>query len=302
MRTFPVLVTAALVAAAASAAVHLLVANPPREPASALPSDLGSRLTEIEDQSARLAQVLDRLAERVDQLGAGESRTVVPAVSDEQVRSAVAALLQAEGNGLVELASAAGSRGASDEAAPTAADVEAMFGKLTAPAVSWEQRERLWKEARDSGLIDEMVEKFEALAEANPQLADAQAALGDAYLQKLFTVPDNEKGDFATRADKAFDAALTIDSQHWEARFAKAVSLSFWPAFLGKGPAAMEHFGILMEQQESAAQPKPGFAQTYLFLGNMYEQRGESEKAREIWQRGYTRHPDDTGLREKVQQ
>ena len=122
-----------------------------------------------------------------------------------------------------------------------------------------------------------------------------------AYIQKLFGVTaDNEKGMWSIKADRAFDEALDIDPKHWGARFAKAVSLSFWPAPFGRGPEAMKHFEVLVEQQEASGGSNPGHAQTYLFLGNMYEQRGQAEKAREIWQRGYNLHPNSQELGGKV--
>ena len=102
---------------------------------------------------------------------------------------------------------------------------------------------------------------------------------GRAYLQKLFTVGGGpEAGVWGTKADKAFDGALAIDDHNWDARFAKAVSLSFWPPMLGKQNEAIKNFEVLVEQQ-SAQSSKSEFAQTYYFLGNMYTQTGDKDKA-----------------------
>ena len=56
--------------------------------------------------------------------------------------------------------------------------------------------------------------------------------------------------------------------------------------------------GIKVQQEQGP--PQPHFSQTYLFLGNMYEQRGELEKAAEIWASGLGYFPTDTELRSKV--
>ncbi len=101
------------------------------------------------------------------------------------------------------------------------------------------------------------------------------------------------------QADRAFDSALQVDPNHWEARFTKAVAFTFWPDFLGKKQQAIDQFEILITRQEQNAS-QPHFAQTYLFLGNLYEQRGQAEKAAEIWANGLGFFPADTDLRAKV--
>ena len=123
-----------------------------------------------------------------------------------------------------------------------------------------------------------------------------------AYLQKLFDIggASPEVGDLATQADLAFDRALELDPQNWDARFTKAVALSNWPAFLGRQPEAIAQFETLLAQQENSP-PNPQYAQTYLFLGNMYVQTGERAKAIETWQSGLARYPDDAALLEQLQ-
>jgi len=159
----------------------------------------------------------------------------------------------------------------------------------------WDNEE-LWERLRDEDRIEEVVAEFERLAEADPHNPDAQVALGGAYLQQLFGAGNTPKaGDLAVKADAAFDAALALDPDHWEARFSKAVSLSNWPAFLGKTGEAIQQFSILIEQQE-AGPVMDHHAQTYLFLGNLHRQTGDLEKARTIWQRGLALHPDSETL------
>ena len=69
------------------------------------------------------------------------------------------------------------------------------------------------------------------------------AALGQAYLQKCATIQDvREQGILAMQADKVFDTALTQDPSNWEARFTKAVAMSYWPTNLNKGDEVISIF------------------------------------------------------------
>jgi tetratricopeptide (TPR) repeat protein len=85
----------------------------------------------------------------------------------------------------------------------------------------------------------------------------------------------------------------------WDARFAKAVSLSFWPPLLGKQNEAIKNFEVLVEQQ--AGQPqKPEYAQTYWALGNMYTQSGDKAKALATWQQGLALYPGNAQLEAQI--
>ena len=91
---------------------------------------------------------------------------------------------------------------------------------------------------------------------------------------------------------------LELDDRHWEARFSKAVSYTFWPEFLGKRKPAIQHFETLVAQQE-AMPASPEQAQTYLYLGNLL-QRTDPAQARELWSKGARRHPDNQELAKKL--
>ncbi len=163
-----------------------------------------------------------------------------------------------------------------------------------------EERQALWTAAHEAGQSEELLAWFEARAKDNPTDADAQSDLGNALLQRLFVVPEGPlKGQLAMQADAAFDSALAIDDHHWEARFSKAVSLSFWPPVFGKQQEAINHFETLISQQAGQA-AHDGFASTHLLLGNMYEQLGQTEQAMAAWQAGAGLFPEDTGLAEQI--
>ena len=163
----------------------------------------------------------------------------------------------------------------------------------------WDE-EGLWQEVRDAGRIDEVVAEFERMALEDPNNPDLQVALAGAYLQQLFDAGASPlAGELALKADGAFDRALELDPQHWEARFSKAVSLSNWPAFLGKTAEAIHQFEVLVEVQRSQ-KPRPEFAQAYLYLGNLFQQTGEAEKAFESWRAGIAAYPDNVELRRQL--
>jgi tetratricopeptide (TPR) repeat protein len=181
-----------------------------------------------------------------------------------------------------------------------AISLETALAGVTDKSMSWEDREKLWKRIREAGLTDAVIAELEKRVAAKPKDPDAQTELGNAYLKKLQEVPQGpESGVWATKADQAFDKALEIDPEHWDSRFMKAVSLSFWPAALGKGPEAIKNFETLMNQQERQT-PHQGFESTYYFLGNMYLQAGQRDQAIATWQRGLRVFPDNTQLQQQL--
>ena len=179
-------------------------------------------------------------------------------------------------------------------------DGAALVALLGDPGLTGGEREALWQRLRDAGRMDDVVAEMERLAEMDANNPDTQVQLGSAYLHKLFELgPGPLAGQFAMKADGAFDRALELEPDHWEARFTKAVALSNWPAFLGKSGEAIQQFEILIENQAKGP-AKPSHSQSYLFLGNMYQQTGEGAKAIQAWRDGLARFPDDAGLRRQL--
>lgn len=289
MKLLPVLVLSALVAAlAAVATVSLTRGEAPAAGADATAEleRLADGLQSLQAQQRDLRAALDALA-----LQAGASG---PAVSAADIDAAVARWL--EGRDLAALVPPAGAGPVAVAAADGALDLDATFESLLDPELSWEDREALWKQVREAGLTDEMLALVEAFAAARPHDPDAQVFLGSSYLQKIYEVGNGpEAGAWAMKADAAFDAALALDDHHWDARFSKAVSLSFWPPMFGKQAEAINHFSTLIAQQEAGA-PKPGYAQTYMWLGNLYLQQGKNDLAKQAYEQGLAKFPQDPGL------
>jgi hypothetical protein len=173
---------------------------------------------------------------------------------------------------------------------------------LLSPQSSYPQKQEAWKQLRDLGKMDQAIAELERRVSGNPQVADYSATLGRAYLEKAGTIQDvREQGILGMKADLAFDEALKTDPNNWEARFTKAVALSYWPPQLNKGQEVIDHFTQLINQQEAQA-PQPQFAQTYVWLGDQYQKAGNADYARQIWERGAALYPNDATLPKRLTQ
>ena len=213
-------------------------------------------------------------------------RTAVPAVSNEQVAAAVEAYLRRRGNG-DEAALAANGAPAFD----FDKDFKALIG------TNYWQNTAAWKRAFAAGAMDDVIKKLEEMAKSNPNDIPTQMNLASAYM--AYMQMDQSKWQNSIKADQVFDKVLELDNTHWEARFTKAMSYTFWPKFLGKTKEAISHFETLVSQQEKMP-VEAHQAQTYLFLGNLLEEQGDTAKAKEMWQKGARRHPDNQDLAKKA--
>lgn len=279
--------------AAAYLVCSMTLDRPAPQAASASTDTELARLTgdvhAIQQSSAELGRKLDALESALASRPSGETR-----VPMADIEAAVARALAAQGGAAPAAVAAAPTPPvkAKRSAKQALADLEA--------AGSWDERTKLWKTLREEGVFDEVFALYEKRATDNPGDANAQVEYGTACLQKLFTVTDGpEKGVWATKADKAFDNALAIDDHNWGARFTKAVSLSNWPAFMGKQASAARQFETLIEQQKSGP-VSPEHAQTYFYLGNMYQSMGKSEQALATWRQGLEIFPGNTQLQGQI--
>jgi tetratricopeptide (TPR) repeat protein len=293
VKTLPVLLAALVAGALAGALATLLVAPP------AAPVEAGAGSEALERAVAQLAERTEQLARQLEDLEAHRAAPAAGRLSLDELDAAVARVLDgrgaAGGEGLHEEPLLADAQRTGPESAR--ARVEQAFEQLLAGELTQEQRQALWAELGSEGLSDELVALFEEQVEREPNNPDLRVELGSAYLQKVFEVGGSSPtaGLWAMKADGAFDAALALDDQHWEARFSKAISYSFWPPALGMQNKAIAQFETLVEQQEGQP-PSPQFAQTYYFLGNMYQQTGSPEKALATWQQGLALYPGDAQL------
>ncbi len=257
-------------------------------------------LSELRAENARLAAELER---RSDPLVAATGPAGASEIGEDEIAAALARWEAAHPpaeRAAAEAARAAVAPGLAGEPDLASVPIGELVRALSSEGFSSLERQELFQKLRENGRIDEYVAAIEELARANPDDVDLQVALGHAYLQKLFGVANSpEAGPLAFKSDAAFTRALELDENNWSARFAKAVSLSNWPAFLGRGPEAIEHFEILIEQQ-SGLPERNEFAMPYLFLGNMHQASGATDKALAAWRAGLERFPDFEDLQAAI--
>jgi hypothetical protein len=192
---------------------------------------------------------------------------------------------------------------AAAEATNTKVDVAAVrqaVDALTSPAVSYAQKRAVWKQLKENGGFDQVIRELEQHVVSDPGSAQNAAVLGNAYIQKCGTTSDvREQGILAMQADKLFDTALNLDPSNWEARFTKAVALSYWPPNMGKGEEVLQQFTTLIQQQETRP-PQPEFAESYVWLGEQYQKAGRNEDAQSVWERGAFLFPGNDRLKGKL--
>ncbi len=150
---------------------------------------------------------------------------------------------------------------------------------------------------RNEGLLPGVVAELEKRGREETNNPAIPATLGQAYLLQasLATNSIAEQGMLGLKADQTFDRALAQDAGNWEARYWKALAMSYWPSVLNKSQEVMQHFVKLVEQQE-AEPPQPQFADTYAMLGKQYLKAGYPEYAKQAWERGLVFFPNHEQL------
>jgi hypothetical protein len=172
----------------------------------------------------------------------------------------------------------------------------AAIDTLVSPRATYPEKQAAWKQLQDSGGLADAARELELRMAGDPNNALYPAALGQAYLKLCATSTDvRAQAIWAMTADGDFETALNLDPSNWDARYTKAVAMSYWPANLNKGDEVIQQFNILMGRQEQEA-PQPQFAQTYEWLGKQYLKAGQADAARQVWQRGASLYPDNQTL------
>jgi tetratricopeptide (TPR) repeat protein len=295
MKPILILSLAAILSASISFAVVRCAGSCAAAPAPAVGAEDVARLSRaLADSEARQAA----LAKSVEDLRAGLALR-----SSQDSRVPMGDIEGAVNRALAQQREATPASEAAAKEKPAAAkafDLHAAVQELQAPGLTREEKMAKWKAIADAGALDDAVAMFEQYAREHPGSAAAQVELGGAYLQKVFKAGNGpEAGVWATKADQAFDAGLAVDDHNWDARFSKAVSLSFWPPVFGKQTEAINHFEILAAQQaQQTSEPK--FAQTWLLLGNMYQQLGKADQALATWQKGLALFPGNESLQQQI--
>jgi tetratricopeptide (TPR) repeat protein len=162
-------------------------------------------------------------------------------------------------------------------------------------------KHEMFEQLRKNGQLDAVIAELQKRAAADPTNPEIPTTLGEATLNKVKalhdsgTADENEMGILAMQADQNFNTALKIDPQNWEAQFVKYSSMYYWPASPERDAQVAQQLSSLIDEQEGMPS-QPGFAQTYVVLGNQYQKMGKSEEARATWQLGLQKFPGDPTL------
>lgn len=177
--------------------------------------------------------------------------------------------------------------------------VKSLLGKEFTPALS--DRFFLWL-SKNKEKIGTVIEALQKEIKADPKDPELHVALATAYVADLWnnTPQGVQQGVVWAKALRAYDAALKLDPDHWQARFGKAFGTSNIPEFLGQKPAAIKQFEELRALQERGA-PEPHYVSTYLRLGTLYKDMGNNEKARQVWEDGLKFFPDSQALKDALE-
>lgn len=270
-------------------------AAPPTVIEGVSPDELEALAAHVDALRQRLAQLPDQLAEPVTVRETvlpteGETRAIVERAVEEMVRSGLVASGEAwEDEAPVEAVRWPGDTESAMDA----------FQAILAAGIDSEEARALWAEAAENGQLHELLEEMELAMEGEPETADKHFQLARGYYSAARVKPDNRDGNWWVDSDDAFDQALELDPQHWDARYQKAVNQSFWPTAYGGQAEAIRNFEILLDQQETR-EPEERFAKSYVWLGNLYDQQGRTEMARQTWERGLALHPGHTWLQSRL--
>jgi tetratricopeptide (TPR) repeat protein len=171
---------------------------------------------------------------------------------------------------------------------------------LLSSTTDFETKQAVWDRLRAGGRLGEVIAGLERAVADDPQSADKAAALGEAYYKQAGGTQDvRERALAAMKGDAMLDEALKNDPSNWEARYTKAVGMSYWPAELNRGQEVVDQFQRLIQQQET--QPvQPQFARSYVRLGDQYQKLGHYQEAEQAWQQGLTAFPDNNDLKKRL--
>jgi len=245
------------------------------------------RLARLDTTFETMADRFDAIESRLGRLEDGPrlERDAVPATPQDEDATAPAREPVAK-----EADGAAGSR-----------ELDDLLLKLLDPQTGHANSEELWKEITEKGLLDSAIAKLKERAEMDPNNPDLQVDLAAGYLRKLFSSKNPlEQGGWAMKMDVCYDQALGVDPKHWDARFSKAISYSFWPAITGKPQESVKQFEILRDQQEALGDRKPQYAETYVMLGNLYKQQGKTDLAKQTYEKGLSFFPEHGTLKTQI--
>jgi tetratricopeptide (TPR) repeat protein len=166
------------------------------------------------------------------------------------------------------------------------------------------EKHELLQQLLKSGQMDQAIAELKQRAAENPNDPEIPTTIGEALINQVGAIHAaggdiNEQGILAMQADQSFNAALKIDPNNYEAQLVKSISMTYWPAEPARDAQVVQTLSGLIDRQETMPS-QPGFAQTYIYLGNEYQKIGQPDKAQATWQLGLSKFPDNSTLQQKI--
>lgn len=164
-----------------------------------------------------------------------------------------------------------------------------------------DERQSVLRSLGKKGLLKKATEELRELVDRYPNDPDAHYLLGNSLASSLRAggVSAKEAADLARDARKSLSDALEQDPEHWEARFTRAMLNAFAPGASGRQIEAISDLKRLAENQDHS-RPERRDASTWYFLGNLYLQQQQREKARSAWSTGARLFPEDQRFSDKL--
>lgn len=254
------------------------VLKDPRQPPPLHEPTIDSSLT---DRVSELEGSVSRLSRRIDEL----VRSDVPAKRSESAAAVEEPITSS-----------------AEKADSLSEESLSLFDDLIDGHLPLEDRLAALRALGKEGLLAEASQELRDLVALDPESADLQFLLGSSLASALRSggVSAQEAAALAREARSSLSSALESDPEHWEARFTRAMLNAFAPGASGRQPEAIADLKRLAEAQDRV-RPQPRDASTWYFLGNLYLQQQQKDKAKEAWSTGARLFPDDSRFGEKLQ-
>ncbi len=168
-----------------------------------------------------------------------------------------------------------------------------LLNKVLSGKASEDEQLAFWNKMRTSPEIDTIIDEQERQTPKDSGDIQGHMNLAKLYCAKLLSASSGlEKGLWAEKAEKRWQAVLEIDPNHWSAQHSVAFSLSQYPDFLNKTGEAIDEYEKLVAIQRELP-PEPRHAQTYLELYRLYQKVGDPATALEVLEEGLELFPEN---------
>jgi len=141
---------------------------------------------------------------------------------------------------------------------------------------------------------EQQIDFFKELVKKNKENAHCHYGLAMAYIYEIQQNPGPNAGILAGVAIEELNKAIAIDSFHWSAHYALAMTYFHMPSQFNLNQQSIEIFVKLISIQERTDTLFPQYTLTYLFLGDAYMKDERYDEAIAVWEKGLELYPDES--------